>query len=193
MSAKEIYSITAIILTFVGFYPYITSILRGKTKPHVFSWVIWGVTTTVVYAAQVADHGGVGAWPTGISGLITFYVAWLAYKHKSDTHISRSDWGFFITALLSIPLWYITSSPLWSVIILTSIDGIGFIPTYRKAFILPHEEQITFYGLFTFRNIFSILALENFSITTLLFPVVTAIGCIPLMFMIYWRRKLAEI
>jgi|GEM_PF-6430894 len=30
----------AIILTFVGFYPYIKSILQGDTKPHLFSWIM---------------------------------------------------------------------------------------------------------------------------------------------------------
>jgi hypothetical protein len=34
---KEILSAAAIALTFIAFTPYIRSILKGKTKPHVFS------------------------------------------------------------------------------------------------------------------------------------------------------------
>jgi hypothetical protein len=50
---------------------YIHSIQQGTTKPHVFSWVIWGSTTFVVFLAQLADKGGAGAWPIGVSGIIT--------------------------------------------------------------------------------------------------------------------------
>ncbi|MFC7321666.1 hypothetical protein [Halobacillus campisalis] len=78
MTSNVIISLFAIILTLIGFYPYIRDILRGTIKPHVFSWVIWSVVTLVVYFAQVQDGGGAGAWPIGISGVLTVYVAVLA-------------------------------------------------------------------------------------------------------------------
>lgn len=34
---KELLSASAIALTFIAFYPYIRSILQGKTKPHAIS------------------------------------------------------------------------------------------------------------------------------------------------------------
>ena len=52
---KLILSGLAIALTFVAFVPYIRSILQGVTKPHVFSWVIWGTTTVIVFFAQVVQ------------------------------------------------------------------------------------------------------------------------------------------
>ncbi|PHS72188.1 MAG: hypothetical protein COB22_05675 [Cycloclasticus sp.] len=79
MLIKEILSSVAIALTFYAFFPYIRSILKGEVKPHVFSWVIWGTTTLIVFFAQLAGGAGVGAWPIGISSLITIYVAFLAY------------------------------------------------------------------------------------------------------------------
>ena len=41
-----------------------------------FSWLIWGSTTCVVFAAQLADRAGVGAWPIGVSGLVTANPLW---------------------------------------------------------------------------------------------------------------------
>jgi hypothetical protein len=38
---KEIISAVAAGLTFYIFWPYIRSIRRRQTRPHVFSWVIW--------------------------------------------------------------------------------------------------------------------------------------------------------
>lgn len=71
MPYKEALSAVAIVLTFAAFVPYIRTIISGTTKPHVFSWVIWGATTFVVFLAQLEGKGGVGAWPIGVSGSIT--------------------------------------------------------------------------------------------------------------------------
>jgi hypothetical protein len=49
----------AIALTLIAFFLYIRSI---------FSWIIWGCTTFIVFLAQLAAKGGVGAWAIGVSG-----------------------------------------------------------------------------------------------------------------------------
>jgi hypothetical protein len=186
---KEILSATAIVLTLIAFGPYVRSILRGHTKPHVFSWIIWGSTTFVVFLAQIQGKGGVGAWPIGVSGAITILVAVLAYTKKADNSITRTDWGFFALAMTSLPLWYVTADPLWAVLILTSVDILGFGPTIRKAYHFPFEEQVTFYSLFVVRNLLAIAALEYYSVTTVLFPAATGAGCILLIAVIGLRRK----
>lgn len=186
---KELLSAFAIALTFIAFFPYIRSILSGKTKPHVFSWVIWGATTFVVFLAQLADKGGVGAWPIGVSGIITIAVAVLAYIKKSDSTITKMDWLFLILAMTSLPLWYLTSDPLWAVVVLTTVDILGFGPTVRKAYKLPFEENLTFFVLVALRNFISIFALEHQSLTTVMFPAVTASACVIFIALVSYRRR----
>lgn len=190
MMYKELLSAVAIALTFIAFFPYIRSILQGKTKPHVFSWLIFGSTTFVVFLAQLADKGGAGAWPIGVSGIITVYVAFLAYRKKSDITITRMDWLFFIIAMTSLPLWYVTSDPLWAVVILTTVDTFGFGPTFRKAYVFPYDEQMTFFALMAVRNLIAIMALEHYSLTTVLFPAVTGAACLVLILMVVYRRRI---
>ena len=185
---NEFLSAFAIALTFIAFYPYIRSIIQGKIKPHVFSWVIWGSTTFVVFLAQLEDGGGAGAWPIGVSGVITIGVAIMAYWKRSDITITRTDWMFFLAALSSLPLWYFTSDPLWAVVILTTVDVLGFGPTVRKAYTHPFEEKLTFFALFAARNLVVIAALENYSLTTVLFPAVIATACLLLMGVVMHRR-----
>ena len=186
---RQVFSLAAIALTFIAFFPYIRSILQGKTKPHVFSWVLWGTTTFIVFLAQLADEGGVGAWPIGVSGIITVYVALLAYLKKSDSSITRSDCAFFIIAMSAIPFWYLSNDPLWAVVILTSVDVIGFGPTIRKAYCYPFEEQLTFFVLMAMRNLFVIIALENLSVTTILFPALTGLVCMVFIVIVIFRRR----
>lgn len=188
MPYKEILSAVAIALTLVAFYPYLRGIVQGEIKPHVFSWVIWGSTTFVVFLAQLEARGGVGAWPIGVSGSITILIAILAYVKRADVAITKTDWLFFIAALSSLPLWYLTSDPLWAVVVLTVVDLLGFGPTLRKVNSNPHSESLTFFALFAARNSIVVMALENYSLATVLFPAVIAAACLLLMALILYRR-----
>ncbi|WP_417505164.1 hypothetical protein [Marinomonas gallaica] len=185
---KLIFSGIAIALALIGFVPYIALILRGKVKPHVFSWVIWGITTTVIFFAQLEAEGGVGAWPIGLSGFVTILIAILAYLKRGDATITRADWGFLLAAIASLPLWYVTDDPLWTVVILTTIDMIGFGPTFRKAYHRPFEDSRVFFIIMILRNACSVVALEAYSVTTVLFPFCLAVGFLILLIILQYRR-----
>lgn len=189
---KEFFSAVAIILTFMALLPYLLSVLRNQVKPHVFSWVIWASTTFIVFLAQLADNAGVGAWPIGVSGVITFIVAIVAFVKRSDSSITRTDWGFLILAMSSLPFWYLTNNPLWAVLILTAVDLLGFGPTFRKSYYSPYDEKLWLFILMAARNLISLLALENYSLTTITFPVAVSIVCIIFIIMVRYRRTLIK-
>lgn len=189
MPYKETLSAVAITLTFLAFYPYLRGIIKGTTIPHIFSWVIWGSTTFVVFLAQLQAGAGIGAWPIGVSGFITILIASAAYLKRADTSITRMDWLFFVAALSSLPIWYATSDPTFAVVILTLVDLLGFGPTVRKAYVTPHSESLATFGLFATRNVTVVLALEHYSVATLLFPAAIAVACILLVLLILTRRQ----
>lgn len=189
ISYKEVISAIAITLTFIAFIPYIRAIIRNQVKPHVFSWLIWSITTSVVFLAQLNEGGGVGAWPIGISALITIGIAMLAFIKRADISIARIDWLFLTVALLSLPLWYFTSDPVWTVIILTMVDVLGFGPTIRKAYSLPYSESLLFFATFALRDILVVMALEKYSLTTALFPAAIATSCTIVVLIIAYRRR----
>jgi len=190
MITHKFLGIVAIGLTVWAFYPYIRSIHQGSIKPHVFSWIIWGSTTAIVGIAQFVEKGGAGSWAIIISGIITFYIAYLAYTHKSDSSITRSDIAFLGTAIIALLTWGFTSNPLWAVVILTSVDLIGYAPTFRKSYSNPYEESLPLFSIMTLRNGIAAAALEHYSIATLLFPVATAIANVVLIQMILVSRSL---
>jgi hypothetical protein len=189
MIIRQLCAGLAVTLTFYAFLPYIRDILRGKIKPHVFSWVIWGVTTFVVFFAQWRAGGGLGAWVIGLSGTLTLFIAALAWIHRGDLKITRLDWAFFVGALSSLPLWYATSDPLWAVVVLTAVDLLGFGPTVRKAIDDPHAESPSFFALFLARNALVVVSLETRSLTTALFPVAVGAGCALVIVLIVVRRR----
>jgi len=176
VTLHQLYGLLALAITLCAFYPYIRDIHNGKTRPHIFSWVIWGSTTAVVGVAQFMEKGGAGSWSTIVSGCITFYIVYLAFLYKGDTAITWSDNVVFVISMSAIPVWIMTSNPLWAVVILTSVDVAGYYPTIRKTFHNPYSERLILYTIMTSRNLFSAIAMESYSLSTLLFPVATGLA-----------------
>jgi hypothetical protein len=189
LNLYQLAGLLAVLLTLVSFAPYVIGIRKGVMKPHVFSWVIWSISTAVVFFAQLAAEGGAGAWATGVSATLTLYVTWLAWRVHADTSITRSDWLFLWSALAALPVWYVTADPLWSVVILTSVDVLGFGPTLRKLYRHPYEESIFFYLLFAVRSAVSIVALEARNLTTVLFPAAMVASCLLVCVLLWVRRR----
>jgi hypothetical protein len=75
-----------------------------------------------------------------------------------------------------------------SVILITLIDFIGFLPTMRKAYSEPHSETLAMYALFTVSTAFNMVAIAIYSISTTLYPAsimfTNALCCI-----ILWSRR----
>jgi hypothetical protein len=186
---KQILAAVAILVTFAMFVPYIRSMRQGRTRPHAFSWIIWALVTFVVFLAQLAGRGGVGAWPIGVSGLITIYIAILAYRTSADRHVTGLDWAFLVAALAALPVWALTDDPLSAVLLLTCVDLAGFGPTFRSAYHRPYDEPIVFYLLGTLRNGLAVAALQHYSLTTVLFPAAVAASNLVFVAMVAYRRQ----
>ena len=92
-------------------------------------------------------------------------------------------------ALLSAVILIFTKNILYSVILVTLIDFIGFIPTYRKAFAEPHTETLSTYFINTFGDILAVLALSTYSFTTVLYPISLVITNSFLVTILIYRRK----
>lgn len=186
---KLLFSNLAIAITLLAFVPYILQIFKGKVRPHVISWLIWGISTMVIFIAQILDGAGVGAWPIGVSAALTLCVALLAFLHRADTQIDRKDKLAFIGTMLALPIWYVTAEPLYAVLILTLVDLSGFIPTLRKINRDPYSESVIFFALFAIRNLLVLLALEHYSAVTMLFPAAIGLACLAIIINMFIRRN----
>lgn len=187
--AKYALGLIAIMISITAIIPYIISIIKNKTKPHAFSWLIWGISTFTIFIAQLVSGAGAGSWSIGISGIITIAIAILAYHKRSDDAITKTDWLCLICALSALPFWYATSDALYAVIILTIVDLFGYIPTLRKSYHKPQEESIALFAIMAFRNLISIMALESYLLTNYLFQAATMIANFIVIALILVRKK----
>lgn len=172
---KEIIGIIAVILTFVGYVPYIRDTLKGKTKPHVYTWLIWGLVSAITFALQMSDNAGPGAFVNLAAASVCILIVILGFK-QGDHDLTTSDTIFFVGALLSLGIWLIADQPVISVLLISVIEHLGFIPTIRKSWNKPYSETLITYEINTFRFSLAILAIENYSIITTLSPVMWMFG-----------------
>ena len=106
----------AVGLTILAYIPYIRGIYSGVTKPHLFSWIIWTITTLIAATIQVAKGGAAGAWPTLVAAVICFWITFLSISRGSKD-VRKIDWYLLFASLAAIPLWVITKDPTWSVLL----------------------------------------------------------------------------
>ena len=169
MDEKFWISSLAIVLTFVGYAPYFIDIFKGKTRPHMFSWLVWGIVTTIIFALQVSAGAGLASYVTLSVALISLSIFLISLKNGTRD-VSRIDVIFLALALLSIPLWLVVKQPVLSIILLSTIDMLGFLPTVRKSWSDPYSETLALYVITTVRHGLSILGLVEYNIVTMLFP-----------------------
>lgn len=153
---------------------YFAGIFRGRTRPHVFSWFIWGTISAIGFAAQAAEGAGPGSWARGFGSATCFLLVILGY-FKGEKEITRNDWLTLAVALSAIPLWVLTKTPFWSVLIVCFIDTIGYLPTVRKSLLKPHEEQAVSYLFSCLGAAFSLLAIRHYTPSTWLYPLVLTV------------------
>jgi uncharacterized membrane protein HdeD (DUF308 family) len=190
-TSQELIGGIAFLLGFIGHSFYVVSILQNKTKPHLYTWLIWGILTGIAYAAQVYDNAGPGSWQMGISAFLCLMTAVMALKW-GEKDITRGDKIALIASLSAIVPWLLTKDPLGSVILISIIDVVAFYPTFRKSWLKPQEENLTTYNLANLKLTLSLFALNNVSLTTALYPaVVVGINTIFVIMCLIRRKQIA--
>ena len=185
---KEIFGAVAVLLAIVQAVPYVRDIFRGKTKPHLYTYLIWSIVTALAFFGQLVSGGGPGAWTTGVMAVITIGVLGLCFKYGTEDKTTL-DKVFLIGALVAIVPWWLTKDPMYSVVLATGIDVLAFFPTIRKTYNDPTSETLISYVSNLFRHPISILALTTYSITTVIYPAALFVVNGVLVAVMVFRRK----
>lgn len=189
MSYTHFFGVLSTLMTLFSRANYLHSIYKGKTRPHAFTWFIWGTISSIGFAAQVAEGAGAGSWARGLGAASSFVIVAIALFRKGrQKNITRSDWVMLLTALSAIPLWMATKTPVWSVIIVCAIDTLGYVPTLRKSWASPTEEAATSYAFSGISAVFALLAIEHYTVSTWLYSAVLAVTNMCMVSYLLWRR-----
>ncbi|MCC6954484.1 MAG: hypothetical protein IT290_10225 [Deltaproteobacteria bacterium] len=189
---KVALGVTAVVIGLASYVPYLQNIINGRARPHAFSWLVWGLLTVVSFAGQVVKGAGAGSRVTGVTAILCFVIFGFSLA-RGEKSITRGDCVSLSFALLAIPLWVVTNEPLLAIILVTVIDAVGFYPTVRKSWTKPWEETaLTYFGS-SVKFFLAILALEQYSVTTVLYPLYLVVSNLMFVALVLWRRQIEPV
>lgn len=191
MFSPQFIGVVAIVIGFIGYVPYLYDMFCGKTKPHIFSWIIWVLLEFISFGIQIKNGAGAGSWVILFSALIALIIVIYAFKYRNLT-ISKIDWVCFVGACTALVLWLFFHQPLVSVILLILTDLLAFIPTFRKTWDYPYEETLFEYEMASLKFIIAFFAFSSFSITIIIYPAYLIIANTSFVVFALIRRKIIK-
>jgi hypothetical protein len=191
MDIKLFFGLASSFVAVICFAPYLIDIFKKKTEPHMYSWLIWTILQVVGVMAQLKDGAGYGSWALAIGALFCFTIFLLSFKYGTK-NISKFDIFCLISSLFAILIYINIKNPVWAIIVVATIDFIGFLPTFRKGFQEPFSETPSTFVMSAMANFLSLLALQNYSLTTVLYIASLFITNSSFATMIYLRKKIVK-
>lgn len=169
--------------------PYLIGVIKGTAKPHAFSWGLWALQNGITFFAQITAGGGPGAWAAGFT-FISCMLITLGGLKSISTYIRPIDYICLVLSLIAIPLWGLFDDPVYAIILVTMSNILAFIPTWRKAWIHPHQEVLQTYAWGIAKSFFAALGMENINTTTLLYPIFASFLNLVMVTLLLYRRKI---
>jgi len=189
INIKLILAILATVVIVGGaFLPYLRDIFRGKTKPHAYTWLVWTITQGTAVAGLIKGKGGWGAL-TLIIGIVFCLIIFLLSLKYGTRNITKSDTVILVAALSAIVVWWQLENPLLAIFMVSVIDVLGYIPTFRKTFEEPWTETAISWAVFSLANILIIFALSEYNLLTLTYLVAITFANFTLLAICLIRRR----
>lgn len=185
---KETFAIIAGLLAIAGNLPYLFDILKGRVKPHPYTWLVWSIVSGTVFFGMLAKGAGIGALPTAVSELFTIIIFLFSLKFGFK-EITKTDTIFLSVALAGLIPWALTNDPTLSIVIAVAIDLIAFAPTLRKTWVRSSTETPVLYGSNVLRHILALCSLQTYNLATMLHSVAMICANTTMTALILLRKK----
>jgi hypothetical protein len=91
MEYKTILGILAVSIELISYAIYFFGIWKGKTKPHAFTWLVWGALNSVAFVAVIISGGGAGSWILVVNALGCFAISVIGFRQRHVDY-DKYDW-----------------------------------------------------------------------------------------------------
>ncbi len=187
MSTQTIFALLAGVITIANKIPYLRDIFKRKTTPHSYSWLIWTLLQGTGVFVMLADGAGPGVVSLIASTVLCAVIFILSLRYGTK-NITTFDTVCFVGALLATGVWFFLHDALLSILLVSAIDALAFLPTFRKSYVEPYSETPSMYLLAGVAEGFALLALTNFTVVTS-FYLISLVITNPLCAGIIWYRR----
>jgi hypothetical protein len=190
---KQACATLATVIALIARFPYMRDILHRKAQPHAYTWLVWVIVQGT--ATGLLWYGGGGGWSAMALTISTVLVATifiLSLRHGTR-NITTSDTVVLALALTGILAWWPLKNPLLAVAVISFVDALGFLPTFRKCWKDPYSETLTYWTTGVFVVALLILSLAEYNMLTVTFLATVGTGNCILIALCLWRRRMLPI
>ena len=141
------------------------------------------------YSRNSYRCGNFGSISLIIGTVLVLFIFILSFRYGTKD-ITTSDKIFLGVALLAIIIWWQLDNPLIAVLLVSLIDGLGYVPTIRKSFRNPWSETVFFWLMMAFVDILALAANAAYNPLTVVYLSTLAVFNLTIVFVCLCRRKI---
>jgi hypothetical protein len=171
--------------------PYVRDTLRGSTRPHRGTWLIWGVLAIVVCLSQRADGASWSLILAASQAVLTSVIFVLA--------ICRGQGGASATELVMIAVagagvigWILADEPIVATACVVAADLIGTAMMMPKTYRDPESETLVTFALASLAGALAAGAVGVLDVSLLLYPIYYCVANAAVALVIHQRRRVAH-
>jgi hypothetical protein len=168
--------------------PYVRDVVRGTTRPHRGTWLIWCVLSVVVFASQRADAARWSLVLVGVQFLSTLIIAVLSVR-RGEGGGTTIDVMLLGVAGLGVVGWWVAGDPTIATmcVVIADVVAVGLmIPkTYRD----PSSETLSAFVLSLVSVLLAGVSVGSFNPRLLLYPAYLVVADLVVIVVIVTQRR----
>ena len=187
IEVAPVLGVLAVLVGVADTVPYVRDILRGVTRPHRGTWLIWSTLTIVVVLSQHADGATWSLLMAGAQAVLTTLIFLMSIR-RGEGCLCAGEWLMISVASLGVVGWIVADEPIIATACVVVADLLGAALMVPKAYRDPHSETLSTFALASLAGALAVGAVGAPNLALLLYPVYFCLvnGALALLL---WRRR----
>lgn len=176
------------VLIVISIIPYLIDIAKKKTKPRVVSWLNWAFLGAIAGAAAL-NAGQLPAALLAFASVTEVLLVVILGLYYGDRSFEKIDVLCQLGAGMGLLLWLTLHNPLIAIIIITLVDLIAALPTYKHIWQKPEEETLASFVICGIASALTLAAITSLVLTGLIYPIYLLLANFGMAGLIIFKRK----
>ena len=168
--------------------PYVRDTVRGSTRPHRGTWLIWSVLAIVVCLSQRADGASWSLIMAAAQAVLTSVIFLLSIR-RGEGGLSPADVLMLMVAAGGVIGWIVADQPVIATACVVAADLIGAAMMVPETYRDPGSETLATFALASLSGALAAGAVGTLDASLLLYPVYYCLANGALAALIHYRRS----
>jgi hypothetical protein len=179
--------VTAALVAIAGTIPYLRDMLRGTTRPHRGTWLIWSLLSVLVFLSQHADGASWSLVAAGMQVIVNGLIFVLATR-RGVGGTTLADRMMLVIAAGGALGWIVADEPFVATVCVVVADLLGVAMMVPKTRRDPESETLATFGLASVSGALATAAVGSVDPALVIYPIYLCLGNLGLAILIHRAR-----